>query len=249
MWIWRPEATEHGDVAAIVGRAVQAHLTELWVRIADSRTGFYGAPFLDALVPVAHQHHLAVIGWGFPNLYDPAGDAQWTAAALDWRASSGDRLDGFSGDIETPSEGTALTARRAAVYLGLSRPHAGGRPLVATVFPPNDHWQNVYPYPAMAPYVDAFAAMVYWGCRQPGDAAAEAISRLRPLAPVHIIGQAYDMAPDGGRAGAPTGAEISRFLDVARHDGGTGASFWVWQDMTAEEWTALMTFPWLSPPR
>jgi len=244
MWIWMPERTEGGDVTAIVRRAEQAHLTELWVRIGDSRNGFYGSSFLNALVPVAHKHGLAVIGWGFPYLYDPAGDAQWTAASMDWRSPGGDGLDGFSGDIETGSEGTALSARRAAVYLGLSRPHAAGRPLVATVFPPNDHWANVYPYSAMAPYVDTFAAMVYWGCREPGEAAAEAIGRLRPLAPVHVIGQAYDMAPEGGRIGAPAGPEISRFLDVARRGGAAGASFWDWQEMTADEWASMIAYRW-----
>jgi hypothetical protein len=99
----------------------------------------------------------------------------------------------------------------------------------------------------MAPYVDAFAPMIYWSCREPGDAAAAAIQRLSPLAPVHLIGQAYDMGPDGGRVGHPSGAEISRFLDVARRDGAVGASFWDWQEINAEEWSALSNYSWLGP--
>jgi hypothetical protein len=247
MWIWQPRNTEAGNVDAIVRRAVAAGLTALWVRVGDSRDGFYGASFVASLVPAAHRQGLVVIGWGFPHLYDPVADADWTKAALSWRAPSGDRLDGWSADIETASEGTALSAKRAAAYLGLVRPAADGRPLVATVFPPTDYWLARYPYQAMAPYVDAFAPMLYWGCREPGDAASAAIRRLSPLAPVTVIGQAYDMAPEGGRVGAPTGAEISRFLDVARRGGASGASFWDWQAMNSDEWAALAAYPWLGP--
>jgi hypothetical protein len=247
MWIWQPRMTDAGNVDAIVRRALAARLSALWVRVGDSRDGFYGASFVASLVPAAHRHGLVVIGWGFPHLYDPVADAGWTMAALAWRAPNGDRLDGWSADIETASEGTALSARRAVAYLGLVRPATDGRPLVATVYPPTDYWWARYPYRAIAPYVDALAPMLYWGCREPGDMAAAAIRRLSPLAPVTVIGQAYDMAPDGGRVGAPTGAEISRFLDVAKRGGASGASFWDWQAMSSDEWAALSAYPWLGP--
>jgi hypothetical protein len=230
-------------VVGIVQRARAAHLTQLWVRVGSSRDGFYGASFLNALVPVAHSNGVAVIGWGFAHLYDPVGDATWSQSALDWQTPSGERLDGWSGDIEAASEGTALSGKRASTYLGLVRGHAGGRPIIATVYQPTSYWLSVYPYQAMAPYVDAFAPMVYWSCRESGAAAAAAMAALSPLAPVHLIGQAYDMAPYG-RTGAPSGAEISRFLDVGRRSGASGASFWVWQQMTPSEWNALSAYSW-----
>ncbi len=247
MWIWQQARTEGGNVDAIVTRAIAAGLSQLWVRVGDSQSGFYGAAFLASLVPAAHSKGLAVIGWGFPHLYDPVRDAAWTTSALAWHTPAGDRLDGWSADIETASEGTALSARRASTYLGLVRPAMGKRPLVATVFAPTDHWWVTYPYQAMAHYVDDFAPMVYWSCREPGDAAMVAIQRLSVLAPVHLIGQAYDMGPEGGRVGRPSGAEISRFLDVAQRDGAVGASFWDWQEIDSQEWAALSAFSWLGP--
>jgi hypothetical protein len=221
-------------------------LRQVWVRMGSSFDGFYGAPFLNALVPAMHQVGIAVIGWGFPYLYDPVADVAWTNQALTWRAPNGDRLDGWSADIETASEGTALSAKRTATYLGLVRPLMGGRPLIATVYPPNDYWLANYPYQAMVPYIDAFAPMMYWNCAEPGAQALMALQRLASLATVHLIGQAFDMGPDGGRDGSPSPAEIARFLDVARRGGATGASFWSWQHMTAPEWAALSDYPW--PP-
>jgi len=244
MWIWKLPATEGGDVAAIASRARSTGLHQLWVRVGDSRDGFYGGPALEALVPALHRAGLAVIGWGFPYLWDPAGDAAWSRAALDWRSRGGEALDGFSADIEGPPEGVVLSARRATLYLGMVRQVAGDRPLVATVYRPSDHQWGSYPYAAMAPYVDAFAPMVYWGCVEPGEATAQAVSRLATLRPVHPIGQAYNMAGDYGRPASPSPAETRRFLDVSLRSGATGASFWDWQEMTGPEWSALTAFEW-----
>jgi hypothetical protein len=254
MWIWKMGQTEGGDAAAVVAKAKAAGLRQLWVRIGDSQDGFYGAQTLATLVPAAHQAGIAVIGWGFPYLWDPAADAAWTAAALSWQGPDGKGLDGFSPDIEMASEGVALSDRRAEVYLSMARQAAGHRLLVATVYRPSDIVWGRYPYAAIAPYVDAFAAMVYWGCTEPGEAATQSLQRLASMRPVHLIGQAYDMREDGeGRAGAPTADETVRFLDVARRQGAIGASFWVWQSIPTHQWTAMAGYRWpalpLSPAR
>ncbi|MCU1460686.1 MAG: Peptidoglycan-binding domain 1 protein, partial [Acidimicrobiales bacterium] len=246
MWIWQLAAVEGGDTDKIVTRAVQAGLRQLWVRVGDSRRGFYGGDVLDPLVAKAHQRGIKVIGWGFPFLYDPMGDAAWSREALAWHDARGNRLDGFSPDIEMATEGVALTEKRVAVYLGEMRKAAGNRTLVATVYRPTDRvWApGKYPYATIARYVDAFAPMVYWGCTEPGAAAAQAIARLASMRPVHLIGQAYDMGPEGGRRGAPSAAEIRRFLDVVRRGGALGASFWSWQHANPTAWAALTAFPW-----
>ena len=244
MWLWKFNATENGDADAIVTKADAAGLRQLWVRVGDSQDGFYAAGVLDQLVGRAHERGIAVIGWGFPYLYDPVADASWTAGALAWRGPHGERLDGFSPDLETASEGVMVTARRLQVYLGQVAQATPDRPLIATVFRPTDRFWASYPYQAIAPYVDGFAPMVYWGCTEPGAAAAEAISRLAALRPVHLIGQAYNMADEGGRRVAPSGDETWRFLDVARGGGAVGASFWDWQEISQEEWTAMSEFEW-----
>lgn len=244
MWIWQYSQTDGGRTAEIVASARAAGLHQLWVRVGDSENGFYAASVLSSLVPAAHAAGLAVIGWGFPYLYDPVGDAHWTEAALDWRGPGGQGMDGFSADVETASEGVDLTARRASLYLGLVRQAHPHSLLVGTVFPPTDSQWATYPYAAIAPYVDVLAPMVYWGCTQPEAEADQALSRLSPLAPVHLIGQAYDMAPVGGRAGSPTPAEITAFLEAAERGGALGGSFWSWQSINGAEWNAVLAYPW-----
>jgi hypothetical protein len=247
MWIWEWGQTDHGSAAAVIKQAVAAGLHQVWVRVGDSPDGFYGASTLAALVDPAHAAGLSVIAWGFPYLYDPVADAAWTAQVLAWRSPAGSAVDGWSADIEMPSEGVALDARRSSLYLALVRRAAGSRLVVATVYPPFDsYWAGDYPYAAMAPYVDAFAPMEYWECVDPGSDAVQALARLTTLRPVHLIGQAYDMGPSGGRIGAPSAAELTRFLSVGLLKGAVGASFWVWQDATAVEWKAIGQFPWPS---
>ena len=246
MWLWKFYKSEGGDADAIVRRAREAGLRQLWVRVADSRDGFYAADELARLVPRAHAASLAVIGWGFPFLHDPVGDAAWSAEALAWRGPGGEALDGFSPDIEMATEGVELTERRAGVYLGLVRRAAPDRLLVATVYRPSDWlWEaGSYPYGIIASYVDAFAPMVYWGCTEPGLATGQALDRLSALRPVHVIGQGYDMGTEGGRQGAPGTDETVRFLDVAVRGGAVGASFWDWQEIGSEQWDALSGFDW-----
>ena len=123
MWIWEWDSTDNGDADAIVQQAVSAGLHQLWVRVGDSQNGFYGAPELDALVPVAHAHGIDVIAWGFPYLWDPVGDAQWTAQILAWRAADGEQIDGYSADLEESTEGVMMSAQRGR----LPRARAGSR--------------------------------------------------------------------------------------------------------------------------
>ena len=161
------------DVTAVIALAHAARLHQLWVRTGSTTNGYYGDPILRALVPAAHAAGIAVIAWDFPTLSDPARDARRAAAAL--RAGA----DGFGADIETSAEGTYLTARRVAYYLSLVRAAAHEQPVVAIVPRPTPYWLTAYPYRAEAPFVDAFAPMVYWSCTEPGAAVGSAIARPR----------------------------------------------------------------------
>jgi hypothetical protein len=226
------------DAARLVATAKAAGLRQLWVRTGSSQSGFYGVATLAALIPAAHAAGIAVIAWDFPTLSDPAADARRADAAL--------RLgvDGFGADIESPAEGTYLTARRVSYYLALVRAAAAQRPVVAIVPRPTSYWLATYPYRAEAPFIDAFAPMVYWSCTEPGAAVNSAIAALKRLRPVAPVGQDYNMASEGGRHGLPPGREIWRFLDVARRSGAIGASLYDLESGGPPQLAALARYPW-----
>ena len=226
------------DVAAVVAMARADGLRQLWVRTGSSNNGYFAGPILRALVPAAHAAGVAIIAWDFPTLSDPARDAARAAAAL--RAG----VDGFGADIESAAEGTYLTSRRVAYYLSLVRAAAGARPLVAIVPRPTPYWLTAYPYRAEAPFVDAYAPMVYWSCVEPGAAVSSSIAALAGMRPVAPIGQDYDMASEGGRHGLPSGREIWRFLDVARRDRAIGASLYDLESGGESQLAALGDYPW-----
>jgi hypothetical protein len=242
MW-WTVWPSSDVDVNQMVARAKSAGLNQIWVRTGGTRQGWYGAPLLKALLPVAHAAGLAVVAWDYPTLSDPLADVARARQAIGG-TFGGARIDAFSPDIETPYEGTYDSVTRVQLYLSLLRATAGALPVIATVMNPTARELASYPYAAEAPYVDAFAPMVYWSCREPGFATADAIEALSDYRPVHVIGQAFNMASDGGRRGMPTGAEIWRFLDVAKRSGAAGASLYLFSQTTSAEWKAMAAYPW-----
>lgn len=233
----------HLDVQAVVAEVHAAGLDQIWLRTGGSGQGFYAGPTLKQLVPAAHAAGIYVIAWDFPTLSDPRADAQRAADAL------GLGVDGFSADIETAAEGTHLSARRVRYYLSLVRAAAGDRPVVATVMPPTSYWLAVYPYRAEAPFVDAFAPMVYWSCTEPGAAVRQAILALRGLRPVVPIGQDFNMGPTDGRPGLPTPREIWRFVDVAHRLGAPGVSLYDLESGGEPQLAALSAYPWETAAR
>jgi hypothetical protein len=242
MWLTTWPDT-HLDVRRVVARAKAAGLHQLWVRTGGSHEGWYGDRFLPALLPAAHAAGIKVIAWDFPTLSDPMRDVR-RADRVFTRAFGGERIDGFSPDIETISEGTFNTDRRVRVYLSRVRRDAGRLPIIATVLRPTAAMLASYPYRAEAPYVDVFAPMVYWSCTEPGLATVQSIRPLAKLRPVHVIGQSFDMASMGGRHGMPTAREIWRFLDVAKRAGAVGASLYLYEQTRRPQWRALTRYPW-----
>jgi hypothetical protein len=239
MWIYEPDKTEGGDAAAIVAKARAVGLSHLYVRTGSSWNGFYAGPFLDTILPAAHDAGLLVYGWDFPRLIDPQDDVRRARAAIDHRAPGGHRIDGFSADIETRSEGTHITGQAAGEYGKALREAVGTSfPLIATVPRPSPA-QN-YPYAEVVESFDAIAPMVYWLNRQPDTDVTGAMRDLAQYGkPVFPVGQAYDGAPEGGRAGVPPPEELWRFMRFGQAAGAQGVSFWSWQAANDKAWAAI----------
>ena len=245
MWMWKPERSDGGDVKTIVARAKAVGLTHIYVRTGSTWDGFYAGPFLDEVLPAAHAAGIRVYGWDFPRLIDPALDVARAMEAINHRSPGDHRIDGFSADIETRSEGTLITAEAATAYGDGLRAAAGaGYPLIATVPRPSTYTKSFYPYAEVVAQFDAVAPMVYWLNRQPDSDVTGALADLKPLGkPIFPIGQAYDGGPEGGRWGTPPADEIDRFLRAAADGGAAGVSFWSWQAASTEVWDTLRLNP------
>jgi hypothetical protein len=245
MWIWQPERSDMGDVGVIVTRARFAGLTHLFVRTGSTWDGFTAGPFLDYLLPVAHQAGLKVYGWDFPKLADTRVDVARAVQALSHTTPSGDRIDGFAADIETKSEGTQFTPDTAWTYTHYLRDVVGPSTLLIAVVPnPTPQMRQKYNYDATVGPFDAIAPMVYWLNREPGLDVAIALDYLRHYGkPLMPIGQAYNGAPEGGRPGVPPPAELLRFMEVAKNYGASAVSFWSWQEANAAAWDAITKAP------
>jgi hypothetical protein len=239
MWLYQLSMAEGGDAGKVVRKAKAAGLTHLYLRLGSSKGGFYDQAELDQLLPVAHAAGLKVIGWDFVYLDDPAADAARAKAEIDYVTPTGHRIDAFSADIETASEGVTLTAEGAAAYGAKLRALVGpGYPLIATV--PRPSATRPFPYAEATQSFDAVAPMVYWMNRDPATDVAGALAALAPLGkPVLPIGQAYDGGAEGGPKGDPPKEALVAFMNTALAKGAVGVSFWVWNHATADQWSAI----------
>jgi len=249
--------------AAIVDAAVRADLSHLYVRVADSKHHFYGAPALQDLLPIAHAHGLSIIGWIEPLLDDPTGDTADALAAAQFE-EQGQRLDGLALTIEgsstsDPNVGQYLSGIRGGItgMNGLGDRYL----LIASTLPmPYDH--PGYAYATMSRYCQVFAPMVYWratglpqysgadGTRAYVDQVFQQFRdpRINPFnRPLTITAQTYDAAPEYGTPGAPPPDEIITSMNETRAQGGISWSYYRLANadngVTADEQQAITAYP------
>jgi putative peptidoglycan binding protein len=239
MWLYQLSMSEGGDANKVVAKAKAAGLTHLYTRLGSSKKGFYAQDELNKLLPVAHAAGLKVIGWDFVYLTDPVADAVRGKAEIDYTTPDGHRIDAFSADIETGSEGVTLTPEGAAAFGAKLRALAGPNyPLIATV--PRPSPKRAFPFAEATAAFDAIAPMVYWQNRDPATDVAGAIDYLAQFnKPILPVGQAYNGGPEGGPDRDPPKEQLVAFMNTAMAKGAFGVSFWVWNHATTEQWSAI----------
>jgi hypothetical protein len=242
MWLYQYSHVMGGDAAAIVRQARAAGLTHVYMRLGSTVDGFYAQSDLDRFLPVAHAAGIKVVGWDFPELHNPDADAARGAQEVAYRTPSGDHIDAFSADIETPSEGTDSTPTHSLFYGARLRGLVGQAfPLIAAVPRPSPY--RVYPYYEATAYFDAIAPMVYWINRDPVSDVLGAIDALAGFGkPIIPVGQAYDPSLDGQAYPNPTAGDLTRFMNAALSRGVAGLSFWSWDAASYDQWSAVGSF-------
>lgn len=250
------DSREHGESAGPrVAAAAQANgLTHLYVEIATSRGGFFGAPWLDELLPAAQTRGISVIGSVYVWLDDLSADLDLALALARYRTPGGQTLDGLTADIEE-----TLVPDNVQAFGELLRHHLGDDYLlVATTYPPGSFAAPRYPWAAIARSWNAVAPMAYWRQMRgrvlaPDEVYAytqQAIAGVRELAgrpdlQVEMLGQLFELGrprllgPD-----PPTPAEVAASMGAARDAGAIGIAFFDWTRATPAHWETIATFDW-----
>jgi hypothetical protein len=259
-----PDADRAWDM---VDAAVKADLSHIYVRVADSRAHFYGAPALQDLLPIAHSRGVRVIGWIEPELADAPSDAVDAIAAARYQ-SAGQHLDGLALTIEQNWDDSSIEWYLGGIRRGIDGAVGLGDHylLVASTFPvPSEH--RSFPWAAMSRYCQVFAPMAYWratGQRQfVGGGGVRAFldqifaefrdPGINPYQrPVTITAQAYDAALEYGIPGSPPGDEIVASMDETRAQGGLSWSFYRLANadngVTGDEAAAITAYPFWQRP-
>lgn len=244
MWVYEWSQTDHGQAGPILAKAAAAGLSALYVRTGSSWDGFTGGPALSALLPRVGPGGPAIIAWDFPDLAHPGQDALRLARAATYgRGRPGwAHVVAVAPDIETPAEGTDLTAARLNWYLSdLRRFLPPDVSILATVPWPSAQRARSYPYGLIARYADAFLPMAYWDSHNPYRLTERSVLRLRYYGkPVAPIGQGYNQQlDDPALPPSHPKRELAGFLAAARRSGAAGVSLWAWQDAGPAQWAAM----------
>jgi hypothetical protein len=250
------DSREHGTSPATrLARAARAAgLSHLYVEVATSRGGFWGARWLDALLPAARAVGVRVIGSVYVCLDDLPADLALSLAVARYRTPDGLALDGLTADIEE-----TLVAENVQAYGELLRQGVGDDYLlVATTYPPESWFAPRYPWPALAASWNVVAPMAYWRHMENRAFTADEVytySRRnlaqtralvgRPDLPVEMLGQLFEMgAPRLLGPDPPTAAEITAAAAAARDAGAVGISYFDWTRATPAHWQALTALEW-----
>ncbi len=255
MW-FIPDSRQYGVAAgARVAAAARANgLSHLYVEVATSRGGFWGAAWLDELLPAACAAGVQVIGSVFAHLEDLAADLALALQVAHYRTPDGLALAGLTVDMEE-----TLVPENIQAFGELLRHHVGDDYLlVATVYPPESSFAARYPWPALPASWNAVAPMTYWQQMEnrsftPAEVYAyiqrnlaklRALTR-RPDLPVEVLGQLFQMGyPRLLGPAPPTAAEILAAAKAARDAGAIGISFFDWARATPAHWEALAALDW-----
>jgi hypothetical protein len=105
--------------SAIVQAALHAGVSHVYLESAISPLGFHGRTSVGPLLDEAHRHHVTVIAWVYPYLYDTAADVALSREVAAYRTPSGNLFDGIAEDLErnmtAPAIGTFSQLVRASL--------------------------------------------------------------------------------------------------------------------------------------
>ena len=239
---WKLTNCEGGDPNRIAGRAAEAGLSHVLIKIADAATPFGDAGLNRAVAAALKQRGIQVWGWHYVYGNDPVGEARTAVSQV-----RGFGLDGYCIDAESEYKQPGKDAA-ARTFMAELRGGLPNTPVSLSSFR-YPHYHPTLPWSAFLERCDLNMPQVYWEqAHNPEQQLPRSVTELlslNPQRPVFPTGAAYGT---GGWEATPD--DIRRFLQSARDLGLTGANFYSWDYAAAPAkaglWNAVATFNW--PP-
>ncbi|MBI2771124.1 MAG: hypothetical protein HYX47_15985 [Burkholderiales bacterium] len=247
MFVWRlaPVIKAEMDVATFVRKAKAAHLSGVWIKIADGDGPYENArpanlPLFKQVRDGLRAEGIAVWGWQVPyggSVEHAKQEAIACADLADQLELDGVLMDAeggkgyFTGGVAAAEAyASTLQDRMAATHRGLA--------MCGNDIPGN--FEN-YPFAAFVKHASFNAPQVYYG-GSPSvvNRLSRAVEANKPVKLPFIPVGAGWVGPDGGCASASACAEKAReFLRLVKEHQFTGHSFWHWMGVPAALWEVL----------
>jgi hypothetical protein len=222
-YLWNIPNCENGDPAVIAGTAVNAGLSDVFVKVADGPYRFNvtekGRDLVPDVVAALRAVGVRVWGWQYVYGYNPAAEAKVAAARINEL-----KLDGFIVDAEQEMKKNGASA--ATRYLKDLR--AATRELELAVssyrFP---HYHMDFPWAPYLTYCDVNMPQVYWlQAHNSADQTRICFERFRSMSQLPIMPTGPAWKENGWR---PSLSEIQEFERVSASFGAPLVSYWSWE--------------------
>lgn len=222
-WIWNIPQCERGDPLEIAGAAVNASLSDVFVKVADGpvKFGVYsGKDVVPDVVKALKAVGVHVWGWQYVYGNNPTGEANIATSRIKELG-----LDAFIVDAEQEFKKAGFAARAETYLKKLRADNPGVTVAFSSYRFPQYHMD--FPWSVFFKYCDINMPQVYWlDAQNSAHQTKVCISRFREMSnlPLMPAGPAWKQ---GGWA--PSLAEIQDFERVCQESGIELVSYWSWE--------------------
>jgi hypothetical protein len=247
MFIWQIKNCESGDVNAIVKKALEANLSHVCIKVADTIWGYNYTPFGKDLVPeLANALHLAGIevwGWHYVKGNDPLGEAR-----IAIKRSNELKLDGYIVDAE--NEYKAVGKAQAAETFMKELKLFLKIPIALSSYRYPSYHQN-FPFKAFLKYCDFNMPQVYW--EESHNADEQLVRVIKEFNNINLVGFIRPVVPTGSAYGTSKWKAIPNdlieFFNKAQELKLSAVNYYSWDYATSkgntEMWDTIKKLQWI----
>ena len=244
--IWQVPNCEGGDPNAIAAAALEANLSHVLIKIADSSYAYNinkttGVDMVYPIVQALHSKGIQAWGWHYVYGYDPVGEANIAVNRVNDLG-----LDGYVIDAEVEYKQSGRDVA-ATTFMNKLRQGIPNTPVALCSFRfPSYHRE--LPWTEFLDKCDYNMPQVYWQeAHNAGAQLERSVSELLALTPSRPVIPTGPVYKVGGWV--PYASDITEFLSTAQNLGLSAANFFAWdygRTILTDLWNAVANYNWSS---